>query len=77
MCTRRTSQELHVESHGVEPNKQDEVLLHVMVAKTICDNSKLLKPLFEWRIWEPRTRACCNKIDHFIVADLLIRSLHT
>ncbi|XGW33804.1 hypothetical protein V3C99_017899 [Haemonchus contortus] len=64
---RRTAEELHIGTHGVEWNEQDERLSEfIMTTHTIHGNSKFQKPsLLRWT-WESPGGQFHNEIDHMI-----------
>ncbi|KAK6757211.1 hypothetical protein RB195_015189 [Necator americanus] len=65
---RRTPEELHIGTHGLQWNDQGERLAEfIMTTKTIHGNSQFQKPSsLRWR-WESRGGGYRNEIDHIIV----------
>ncbi|KAK6762952.1 hypothetical protein RB195_023600 [Necator americanus] len=64
---RRTPEELHIGTHGLQWNGQGERLFEIiMVTKTIHGNSQFHKSSLRWT-WESSGGGYRNEIDHIIV----------
>uniref|UniRef100_A0A0K0D7J5 Craniofacial development protein 2-like n=1 Tax=Angiostrongylus cantonensis TaxID=6313 RepID=A0A0K0D7J5_ANGCA len=65
---RRSSEERHIGTHGLEWNEQGERLSEfIMATKTIHSNSQFQKPHRQRWTWESPNKEYRNKIDHIIV----------
>ncbi|EYB90840.1 hypothetical protein Y032_0213g2283 [Ancylostoma ceylanicum] len=65
---RRTSEELHIGTHGLQRNRQEERLPEfIMTTRTIHGNSQFQKPNSLRWTWESPGGECHNEIDHIIV----------
>ncbi|KAK6758780.1 hypothetical protein RB195_016170 [Necator americanus] len=65
---RRTPEELHIGTHGLQWNDQGEGLSEfIMTTKTIRGNSQFQKPSSLRGTWESPGGGYCNEIDHIIV----------
>uniref|UniRef100_A0A0K0D172 Endo/exonuclease/phosphatase domain-containing protein n=1 Tax=Angiostrongylus cantonensis TaxID=6313 RepID=A0A0K0D172_ANGCA len=65
---RRSSEERHIGTHGLEWNKQGELLSEfIMAIKTIHGNSQFQKPHRQRWTWKSRNGEYHNEIDHIIV----------
>uniref|UniRef100_A0A0K0DPD1 Endo/exonuclease/phosphatase domain-containing protein n=1 Tax=Angiostrongylus cantonensis TaxID=6313 RepID=A0A0K0DPD1_ANGCA len=65
---RRSSEERHIGTHGLEWNEQGERLSEfIMATKTIHGNSQFQKPHPQCWAWEFRNGEYYNEIDHIIV----------
>ncbi|KAJ1355672.1 hypothetical protein KIN20_013166 [Parelaphostrongylus tenuis] len=65
---RRTSEERHIGTHGLEWNEQGERLSEfIMTTQTIHGNSQFQKPLSQRWTWESPNGEYHNEIDHIIV----------
>ncbi|VDM55050.1 unnamed protein product [Angiostrongylus costaricensis] len=65
---RRTSEERHIETHGLEWNEQGERLSEfIMANKTIHGNSQFRKPHPQRRTWVSLNGEYRNEIDYIIV----------
>ncbi|KAK6727397.1 hypothetical protein RB195_005223 [Necator americanus] len=65
---RRTPEELHIGTHGLQWNDQGERLSEfIMMTKTIHGNSQFQKPSFLRWTWESPGGGYRNEIDHIIV----------
>uniref|UniRef100_A0A0K0D9L6 Endo/exonuclease/phosphatase domain-containing protein n=1 Tax=Angiostrongylus cantonensis TaxID=6313 RepID=A0A0K0D9L6_ANGCA len=65
---RRSSEERHIGTHGLELNEQGERLSEFIKAtKTIHGNSQFQKHYSQRRMWESPNEEYCNEKDHIIV----------
>ncbi|KAK6757994.1 hypothetical protein RB195_015675 [Necator americanus] len=65
---RRTPEELHIGTHGLQWNEQEERLSEfIMMSKTIHGNSQFQKPSSLRWTWESPSGGYQNEIDHIIV----------
>ncbi|KAK6749885.1 hypothetical protein RB195_002101 [Necator americanus] len=65
---RRTPEELHIETHGLQWNDQEERLSEfIMTTKTIHGNSQFQKPSSLRWTWKSYGGGFRNEIDHIIV----------